>query len=97
MAQHARLDRFHEYRHGHIDRRSFLSAAGALTAGAIETLRPSHVWAQPAAKLTHPAALDTFFPTRTVKAGPRVHVLDRAGLCPRSRVADSAPATSMDS
>jgi 3-keto-L-gulonate-6-phosphate decarboxylase len=45
----------------HIDRRSFLNAAGkaagALTAGAIvEMMRPADVWAQQAAKLTHPAS-----------------------------------------
>ena len=57
-----RLDLFHEYQHGPIDRRSFLNAtsklaAGALTAGAIfHTLRPNQVWAQQAAKVTHPAS-----------------------------------------
>lgn len=57
-----RRDLFHEYQHGPIDRRSFLNAtsrlaAGALTAGAIfQTLRPNHVWAQPAAKVAHPAS-----------------------------------------
>ena len=46
----------------HFDRRSFLEAAGrfaagALTAGAIfETTRPNDVWAQQAAKVTHPAS-----------------------------------------
>ena len=55
-------NRFHEYRRGHIDRRSFLDgvgrfAAGGLTVGAIfETMRPSHAWAQPVAKETHPAS-----------------------------------------
>jgi 3-keto-L-gulonate-6-phosphate decarboxylase len=49
-------------RHGHIDRRSFLNAAatfaaGAPTVGAVfEMLRPNHVWAQQAAKVTHPAS-----------------------------------------
>jgi 3-keto-L-gulonate-6-phosphate decarboxylase len=46
----------------HIDRRSFLDAAGklaagALTAGAIfESLPSAHAWAQQAAKVTHPAS-----------------------------------------
>jgi 3-hexulose-6-phosphate synthase len=46
----------------HIDRRSFLNAAGkfgagALTAGAIvEMMRPSDVWAQQVAKVTHAAS-----------------------------------------
>ena len=52
----------HEDQHGDIDRRSFLNgagrfAAGALTVGAIfEMMRPSHAWAQQAAKETHPAS-----------------------------------------
>jgi 3-hexulose-6-phosphate synthase len=47
---------------GHIDRRSFLNSAGrfavgALTAGAtVEMRRPTHAWAQQAAKVTHPAS-----------------------------------------
>jgi 3-keto-L-gulonate-6-phosphate decarboxylase len=50
-----------EYQHGHIDRRSFLGAAGfassALTVGTIfEIMRPSYVWAQQGAKVTHPAS-----------------------------------------
>jgi 3-hexulose-6-phosphate synthase len=54
------LDLFHEYQHGHIDRRSFLNAAGkfaagALTVGAIfEIMRPNYAWAQQVAKVTHP-------------------------------------------
>jgi len=46
----------------HLDRRSFLNGAGrfavgALTVGAIgETMRPDHAWAQPVAKVTHPAS-----------------------------------------
>ena len=46
------LDLFHEYQHGHIDRRSFLDGAGrfavgGLTVGAIfEMLRPNYAWAQ---------------------------------------------------
>jgi 3-hexulose-6-phosphate synthase len=52
-------DLVHGDQHGHIDRRSFLSAAGssiagALAAGAIfETIRPAHAWAQ-GTKVTHP-------------------------------------------
>ena len=54
------LDLFHEYQHGHIDRRSFLNVAGkfgagALTVGAIfEMMRPNYAWAQQVAKVTHP-------------------------------------------
>jgi len=46
---------------GHIDRRSFVNAAGtfaagALTVGAIfEMMRPDYAWAQQVAKVTHPA------------------------------------------
>ena len=46
------LDLFHEYQHGDIDRRTFLSragkfAVGGLTAAAIfESLRPNYAWAQ---------------------------------------------------
>src|SRR6186997_2455851 len=46
------LDLFHEYQHGHIDRRSFLDSAGrfavgGLTVGALfEMLRPNYAWAQ---------------------------------------------------
>ena len=46
------LDLFSEYRHGHIDRRSFLDAAGRLAGGGLavgavfETIRPSSAWAQ---------------------------------------------------
>jgi hypothetical protein len=56
------LDLFHEYQHGHIDRRLFLNAvskfaAGALTVGAIlEMMRPNCAWAQQVAKVTHPAS-----------------------------------------
>lgn len=58
----ARLDRFREHQHGHIDRRSFLNGAGrfavgALTVGAIfEMMRPNAAWAQQVAKVTHPAS-----------------------------------------
>ena len=56
------LDLFHEYQHGHIDRRSFLSGAGrfavgTLTVGGIfEMMRPNYAWAQQVAKVTHPAS-----------------------------------------
>jgi 3-keto-L-gulonate-6-phosphate decarboxylase len=58
----APLDLSRAYRHGHIDRRSFLSgartfAAGALTTGAIfEMMRPTDVRAQQATKQTHAAS-----------------------------------------
>ena len=48
--------------HGHIDRRSFLDAAGtfaagALTAGAISgMMRPNDAWARQVAKVAHPAS-----------------------------------------
>ena len=57
-----RLALFGEQQHRHIDRRSFLNAAGkfaagALTVGAIfEMMRPDHAWAQLVAKVTHPAS-----------------------------------------
>jgi 3-hexulose-6-phosphate synthase len=56
------LDLFHEYQHGHIDRRSFLNgagrfAAGALTVGAVfEMMRPNDGLAQQVAKVSHPAS-----------------------------------------
>ena len=46
----------------HIDRRSFLTAAGTLTASAltggaiVEMLRPNSAWAQQVAKVSHPAS-----------------------------------------
>jgi 3-hexulose-6-phosphate synthase len=52
----------HEDQHGDIDRRSFLNAAGKLAVGApavgaiFEMMRPTHAWAQQAAKVTHPAS-----------------------------------------
>jgi len=61
----------HESQRGHIDRRSFLQgtgkfAAGALTVGAVfETLRPSYVWAEQAAKVTHPASARVLDQLRT--------------------------------
>jgi 3-hexulose-6-phosphate synthase len=43
--------------HGHIDRRSFLNGAGAVTVGAIfEMMRPNHAWARQVAKVTHPSS-----------------------------------------
>ena len=57
-----RLDLFHEYQHGHIDRRSFLNsagrfAAGALTVGAVfEMMRPNDAGGQQVAKMTHPSS-----------------------------------------
>jgi 3-hexulose-6-phosphate synthase len=65
------LDLFHEYQHGHIDRRSFLNVAGkfgagALTVGAIfEMMRPNHAWAQQVAKVTHPASARVLDQLRT--------------------------------
>ena len=56
------LDLSHESRHEPIDRRSFLHgvgrlAVGGLTAGTmVEMMRPSAVWAQPAAKETNAAS-----------------------------------------
>ena len=56
------LDLFREYRHGHIDRRSFLNgasrfAAGTFTLGAIfEMMRPNYVWARQVARVTHAAS-----------------------------------------
>ena len=58
----ALLDLFDEYPRGHLDRRSFLNAAGkcaagALTVGAIaEVLRPGEALAQQLAKAAHPAS-----------------------------------------
>ena len=54
------LDLFSQYRHGHIDRRSFLDGArrfavSGLTVGAVfEMMRPNYAWAQ-VGKETHPA------------------------------------------
>ena len=65
------LDLFSEYRHGHIDRRSFLDGAGrfavgGLTVGAIfEMMRPNYAWAQQAAKETHPASARVLDQLRT--------------------------------
>jgi len=51
------LDLSHEHQHGHIDRRSFLIAAGAMTAGAtFAMMRPEDASAQQVAKVTHPAS-----------------------------------------
>ena len=55
------LDLFHEYRHGHIDRRWFLEgtrriAVSGLAAGAVfKMMRPNNAGAQ-MAKETHPAS-----------------------------------------
>ena len=49
-------------RHGHLDRRTFLDAAGRLTGGGLadsatfETIRPSSAWGQQPAKETHPSS-----------------------------------------
>src|SRR3954462_10526527 len=52
------LDLSHEHQHGHIDRRSFLIAAGAMTAGAtFAMMRPEDASAQQVAKVTHPASV----------------------------------------
>jgi len=64
------LDLFREYRHGHIDRRSFLDgarrfAASGLTVGAVfEMMRPNYAWAQ-AGKETHPASARVLDQLRT--------------------------------
>ncbi len=56
------LDLFHDCQQGHIDRRSFINAAGRIAAGAltagtvIEMMRPSYAWAQQVTKVTHPAS-----------------------------------------
>ena len=66
-----RLDLFHEYQHGHIDRRSFLNGAGrfavgALTVGAISEMTwPNYAWAQQVAKVTHPASARVLEQLRT--------------------------------
>jgi hypothetical protein len=48
----------------------------------------------PAQREQYIAALDAFFLTRTVKAGPRARALDRGRPSPRSRTAASARMTS---
>jgi 3-keto-L-gulonate-6-phosphate decarboxylase len=56
------LDRVREYHHGHIERRSFLNAAGTFAAGALtagtflDIIRPNAAWAQQVAKVTHQAS-----------------------------------------
>jgi 3-keto-L-gulonate-6-phosphate decarboxylase len=59
------LDLYDEYRHGHIDRRSFLDGAGRfavgglMVGGLLELLRPNDAWAQQttsATRETHPAS-----------------------------------------
>ena len=65
------LDLFSEYRHGHIDRRSFLDGArrfavSGLTVGAVfEMMRPNYAWAQVAGKETHPASARVLDQLRT--------------------------------
>ena len=55
------LDLFSEYRHGHIDRRSFLDGArrftvsGATVGAVFEMMRPNYVWAQRGEE-THPVS-----------------------------------------
>jgi 3-hexulose-6-phosphate synthase len=55
-------DRFREYHHRHIGRRSFLNGAGriaggALTAGTISAImRPTFAWHQQVTKVTHPGS-----------------------------------------
>ncbi len=72
--------------HGHIDRRSFLDAAGkcvagALTAGAIlEMMRPNDAWAQQVAKVTHAASarlLDRLRTTFTFQISVDVATLEQ--------------------
>src|SRR3982751_5583810 len=64
------LDLFSEYRHGHIDRRSFLDGArrfalSGLTVGAVcEMMRPNCAWAQ-VGKETHPASARVLDQLRT--------------------------------
>lgn len=64
------LDLFSEYRHGHIDRRSFLDGArrfavSGLTVGAVfEMMRPNYAWAQ-VGKETHPASARVLDQLRT--------------------------------
>ena len=60
-----------DYRHGGIDRRSFLDSAGrfavgALTAGAfVETMRPGNAWARQVAQGSHPASARVLDQLRT--------------------------------
>jgi 3-keto-L-gulonate-6-phosphate decarboxylase len=61
-SRQAPLDLVHQYQHGHLNRRSFLDAAGrlalgGLTVGPILGLgRPIDAWAQQVTKETHPAS-----------------------------------------
>jgi len=65
------LDLVHEYQGKHMDRRSFLGAAGrfavgGLTAGAfLDMMPPNYVWAEQAAKETHPASARVLDQLRT--------------------------------
>jgi 3-hexulose-6-phosphate synthase len=62
MARRQSSDFAQDYRHGHIDRRSFLGGAGRLAAGGLTTgvifemMGPNYAWAQQVAKETHPAS-----------------------------------------
>ena len=77
------------HQRGHIDRRSFLEGAGALTAGAILGMtRPNSAWAGQAAKVTHQAsarALDRLRTSLTFQISVDVATVEQ-GL----RVADAA-------
>jgi 3-keto-L-gulonate-6-phosphate decarboxylase len=59
------------FQRGHLDRRSFLDAAGTLAAGGLtggaifEMMRPIHAWAQPVTKETHPASIRVIDRLRT--------------------------------
>jgi 3-hexulose-6-phosphate synthase len=62
VARRQAFDFPQDYRHGDIDRRSFLGGAGRLAVGGltaaatVETMRPTYAWAQPVAKETHAAS-----------------------------------------
>ena len=95
-----RLDLFHEYQHGHVDRRSFLDVAGrfavgGLTVGAfVEMMRPNLAWAQQVAKETHAASarvLDRLRTRFTFQISVDVNTLEQ-GLA----VADAALAGGVD-
>ena len=55
-------DRVHACHHGHLNRRSFLDAAGRLAGGGLavgaifEMIRPGPAWGQRPAKETHPSS-----------------------------------------
>src|SRR6516165_7180421 len=55
------MERRNEYQQGRMCRRSFFDAAGrfaagAVTLGAFETIRPSYAWAQQESNVPHPAS-----------------------------------------